>query len=246
MNAELPRLYRDLAAWFPLLTPPGDYAEEAAFYHQLLRDVCAREPRSLLDLGSGGGHNASHLKARLEVTLVDLSPAMLAVSQTLNPECPHHEGDMRTVRLDRAFDGVLVHDAVSYLTSEADLARAMETAFVHCAPGGAAVFQPDFVLETFTPGTEAGGSDAGDRGIRYLEWRHDPDPERNTYVVDMAYLLRHEDGSTEAAHDRMLMGLFPRATWLELIEAAGFQPRAAPFQHSGICEGEEVFLGLRP
>jgi hypothetical protein len=37
--------------------------------------------------------------------------------------------DMRTLRLDRFFDAVLVHDCVCYLTAEADLRLAMETSF---------------------------------------------------------------------------------------------------------------------
>jgi hypothetical protein len=49
------RLYRDLAEWYPLLTPVGDYAEEAAFYRRLFDERCRRPPRTLLDLGCGGG-----------------------------------------------------------------------------------------------------------------------------------------------------------------------------------------------
>jgi hypothetical protein len=55
-----------------------------------------------------------HLKARFAMTLVDLSGEMLAVSRRFNPECEHLQGDMRTVRLGRAFDAVFVHDAVDY------------------------------------------------------------------------------------------------------------------------------------
>lgn len=51
-------LYRDLAGWYPLLTPVGDYAEEAAFYRRLFDAHCQRPARTLLDLRSGGGHNA--------------------------------------------------------------------------------------------------------------------------------------------------------------------------------------------
>src|SRR5512135_1997352 len=93
------RLYRDLADWYPLLTPVSDYVEEAAFYRRLLETHCQRPPRTLLDLGSGGGHNAAHLKATLACTLVDLESAMLAVSRRLNPECEHIQGDMRSIRL---------------------------------------------------------------------------------------------------------------------------------------------------
>lgn len=241
------RLYRDLADWYPLLTPVGDYAEEAAFFLRLFKAHCQRPPRTLLDLGSGGGHNAAHLKAALACTLVDLEPAMLAVSRRTNPECAHMQGDMRSIRLGRLFDCVLLHDAVVYMTSRTDLARAIVTAHEHTAPGGVAIFQPDFVSETFEPGMEAGGSDGNGRGLRYLEWRWVPDSSTHTYVTDMAYLLRDVNGAVEVAHDRHLMGLYPRALWLELIAAAGFEPIAIPFEHSSYSKsGHEVFLGRRP
>ncbi len=241
------RLYRDLAGWYPLLTPVGDYAEEAAFYRRLFEANCKKPPRTLLDLGSGGGHNAAHLKATLACTLVDIAPDMLALSRRLNPECEHVLGDMRSIRLNRVFDCVLIHDAIGYMASREDLAKAIATAFAHTAPGGVAMFQPDFVSETFQPGTETGGSDDGGRGLRYLEWRWIPDSMTDVYVTDMAYLLRDESGAVQVAHDRHIMGLFPRTAWLEQIAEAGFEPRAVPFKHSSCSNtGHEAFLGLRP
>jgi SAM-dependent methyltransferase len=240
------RLYRDLAEWYPLLTPVADYAEEAAFYGSLFQAHCQRRPRTLLDLGSGGGHNAAHLKSAMNCTLVDLEPAMLLLSSRLNPECEHIQGDMRSIRLGRVFDCVLLHDAVSYMVSREDLAMAIACAYAHTAPGGVALFQPDFVTETFTPGTESGGSDAEGRALRYLEWRWDPDQADSTYLTQMVYLLRHADGTMQAVHEQHVMGLFPRAVWLELISDAGFQPRTVPFNHSSNGDaGHEVFLGLR-
>jgi len=91
------------------------------------------------------------------MTLVDLSEEMLKVSRRLNPECDHHQGDMRTVRLGRTFDAVFVHDAVDYMTGEADLRQAIETAFVHCRPGGIAVFVPDSTAETLEATCDHGG-----------------------------------------------------------------------------------------
>lgn len=239
------RLYRDLADWYPLLTPAGDYVEAAAFYQRLFQTHC-RRPRTLLDLGSGGGHNATHLKTAMACTLVDREPAMLALSRRVNPECEHIRGDMRSVRLGRLFDCVLVHDAISYMTSRADLARAMATAFEHTAPGGVAMFQPDFVSETFTPGIEAGGSDGDGRGLRYLEWRWVPESATELYVTDMAYLLRDVDGAARVVHDRHYMGLFPKSVWMELLSTAGFEPLAVPFEHRSYSDtGHQVFVGLR-
>jgi len=115
---------------------------------RLLIDACRRPPRTLLELGSGGGNNASHLKARFAMTLVDSSPGMLEHSRRLNPGCEHVQGDMRHARLGREFDAVFVYDAVSYMTTETDLRAAIATAFVHCRPGGAALLVPDHVRET--------------------------------------------------------------------------------------------------
>ena len=240
-----PRLYHDLAEWYPLLTPVADYVEEAAFYRRLFETHASRPLRTFLDLGCGAGHNAFHLKAGLAATLVDLSPAMLALSRRLNPECEHLEGDMRSVRLGRLFDAVLIHDAVSHMTTRDDLAAAVATAFAHTAPGGVALFQPDCVAETFAEGTDTGGSNGGGRGLRYLEWRFRPEPEAEDFVVEMAYLLREPSGEVRVAHDRLEMGLFPRAFWLETLAAAGFEASVVPLEHS-VATSYEVFVGRLP
>ena len=76
---------------------------------------------------------------------------MLALSRTLNPECEHLEGDMRTLRLGREFDVVFIHDAISYLTTEEDLRAAIETAAAHVRPGGVVILTPDATTEIFKP-----------------------------------------------------------------------------------------------
>ena len=88
-NVAPMRLYSELADWFHLLTAPEDYAEEAAEIVRLAEAAVDGELRTLLELGSGGGNNASHLKARFDCTLTDVSEEMLALSRGLNPECEH-------------------------------------------------------------------------------------------------------------------------------------------------------------
>ncbi len=241
-------MYGDLAGWWPLLSAPATYAEEAEIYRRLLGEAADRPPVTVLELGSGGGNNASHLKAHFQLTLIDLSPGMLEVSRELNPECEHLQGDMRTVRLGRSFDGVFVHDAINYMTTTEDLTQVLATAFVHCRPGGAALFCPDRLRETFRTGTDWGGHDGdGRRAARFLEWTWDPDPLDTTCTVDYAYLLRDADGSVRVEYERHLEGLFPRATWLELLEEAGFRARAVPVEHSELEPGSyEVFVATRP
>jgi SAM-dependent methyltransferase len=241
-----PILYDELADWWPLLSAPSDYAEHAAFYTRTLQAYSETTPRTLLELGSGGGNNASHLKQTFGLTLVDLSPQMLRVSAALNPECAHHVGDMRSVRLGREFDCVFLQDAVSYMTTPEDLQRAMRTAFVHCRAGGVALFAPDFVRETFEPSTECGGHDDGARGLRYVSWAWDPDPRDSTFVTDFAYLLRSGEGEPQVRRDRHLVGLFSSADWMDTLRAVGFKATELDYQHADAPVGTQVFVGVRP
>jgi SAM-dependent methyltransferase len=242
--SDAPKLYREFADWWPLFSAPAGYATEAAEYRRLLLEAADGEVTTVLELGSGGGNNASHLKADFELTLVDRSPQMLAVSRRLNPECEHIEGDMRTVRLGRAFDAVFVHDAVAYITNLDDLRLVAGTAFAHCRPGGTSLFVPDWVRETFEPGTQWGGHDGTDRAIRYLEWRWDPAPDDHTYLMDFAYLFREADGSLHAESDRHECGLFSEMSWLELLRSVGFEADAIDV-HLGEPVGSRALLARR-
>ena len=109
-NVEL-LLYSDLVPWYRLLDPTPDHADEAESYRTALERATSRPPETLLDLGAGAGNNAFHLKRRFRCTLADRSQPMLGLSRPLNPDCEHVLGDMRTLRLGRTFDTVLVHDA---------------------------------------------------------------------------------------------------------------------------------------
>jgi SAM-dependent methyltransferase len=239
------RLYEDLAPWFHLLTAPEDYAVEAARYEELLLDACPGA-RTLLELGAGGGNNASHLKRRFACTLTDLSAAMLDLSRTLNPECEHVVGDMRTLRLGRTFDAVFVHDAVAYLVSEPDLRACLETAAAHLRPGGVVLVAPDASTETFQPGTHAGGHDGTDgRSLRYLEWIHPLTTDAKAVDVDVVVVTREPDGTTDAVHERHRCGVFPEATWLGLLDASGFDAVAHPAQPEEPDAPQPVFVGLR-
>ena len=167
---------------------------------------------------------------------------MLALSATLNPDCEHLDGDMRTLRLGRRCDAVLFHDAVMYMTTETDLRAAIGTAFVHLRPGGVAILLSDFVTETFRPATKHGGHDGSDgRSLRYLRWTYDPDPTDTTVVTLFAYVLREADGSVRTLDDRHVEGIFPRATWLRLLADVGFRADVSVDSWE-----REVFVGVRP
>lgn len=259
-----PHLYTDLADWWPVLSQPAEYEEEAGIFARMIHQTLPGA-RTVLELGSGGGNNASFLKRQFAMTLVDRSPGMLAVSKRLNPELPHLQGDMRSVRLEeggqpRLFDAVFIHDAIMYMTSEDDLRRAIQTAAFHTRPGGMTLLVPDWVRETWKPMTDHGGHDGADvaaqypdpdpslvnRSLRYLEWTYDPDPTDTRYNVEFAFLLREGPDQVRCVYDRHEDGIFPRATWLRLMEEAGFKASFLPFDHSEVEPGmTELFVGVK-
>ncbi len=246
------RLYRDIAGWWPLISPPEEYADEAAYLAAVLRAVHAGGSwpsgargclpasrvspladgagvRDVLDLGCGGGHVAMHLKSEFNLTLVDISPQMLAVSRRLNPECAHYQGDMRTVRLEATFDAVLVHDAVDYITSRDDLRKVIETAHAHCRPGGVALFVPDHVKDTFTPVSGSGGSsDAAGRQGSFQERTWDPDPSDDVILAEYVFTLREADGTSAVVAETHELSAFSRDTWTAELARAGFSRQSDP------------------
>lgn len=239
------RLYNELASWWPIVSAPADYLEEATQYIAMLRGAAQRPVREVLELGSGGGNNAWHMKAAFSLTLVEPADGMREVSRALNPECTHVPGDMRTVRLGRMFDAVFVHDAIAYMTTEAELRAALETIAAHLAPGGVAVVAPDETLETFEPGSTlyTGGDPATGRAVSYMEWTLPLLPGATACETHYGLLLRDVDGTVRSVHDPHRCGVFPRATWLRLFREAGLDASIEP----RICEGEpyDTFVAVR-
>ena len=238
------RLYDDLAYLWPLFSPPEEYVDDAQHWREALRKRLGPGRHPVLELGSGGGHTLSHLTADFDVTAVDLSPEMLALSARLNPGVAHHQGDMRSVRLGRTFRAVLIHDAIGYMLTEADLTATFTTAKAHLEPGGVLLISPDYFSETFTgptvlhwfcpardsaaepepkpePKLEAGAEPEPEPELTVIEYCTDPDPA-DTTIESVFFFIRREQGALRVEQDRHITGLFPADTWLKLLAEAGF------------------------
>jgi SAM-dependent methyltransferase len=234
-------MYGALAPWWPLLSAPADYAEEAESFLRILDLPADGRRRTLLELGSGGGNLASHLRAHFDMTLSDLSAGMLDVSRSLNPDLAHVQGDMRTLRLGRTFDVVLIHDAVMYCTTAADVRAALETAVVHGARGGTVLVAPDCVRETFVPETSTGGEDGAEgRALRYMDWTYDADPADSVFETVYAIVTRDPSGEVTVALDRHAQGLFSEAEWRGFFAEAGLSVRVVRDAWN-----RHIFVGVR-
>ena len=239
-----PRMYHDLAHFWTLVSPPEDYAEEAAIWLDALRSKLGPGRHHVLELGVGGGNNLSHLTEEFDATAVDLSDAMLENSRKLNPGVDHHVGDMRTVRLGRKFDAVLIHDAIAYLLSENDLRQAFSTARAHLEPGGVVVISPDWYRETF-PGTKIHSwtNNRGDIEFSCAEYAHDPDPEDTTIETVFIYFIK-ESGVLRVEQDSHTVGLFPKDTWSNLLTQSGFDVELGPYPVAEDGREMHLFVGV--
>lgn len=216
------RLYRDLVHLWPLTSPPEDYAEEAEYWRRELKRTLGPGRHHILELGVGGGHNLSHLTNDFDATAVDLSDAMMDHSRKLNPSVEHVLGDMRTIRLGRLFDAVLIHDAIDYMISEDDLRAVFATARAHLRPGGVFITAPDSYVETFKSPAIAHETNHKDgEELTFIEYCSDPDPSDTE--TDTVYVFFHtEAGKLKVEVDRHVNGLFSIETWRSLLIEAGF------------------------
>ncbi len=243
---SIPPIYDELAEHWPLVLPRDDYAAEATHWRETLREALGPGRHHVLDLGTGGGHSLSHLTEEFDATAVDLSPAMLANSERLNPGVEHLVGDMRSIRLGRMFDAVLIHDSVSYLLSEDDLAATFTTARIHLRPGGVLICAPDWTRETFDgPQAHVHGPHGDEREITTLVYDHDPDPTDTTIEAIFVFLIR-KDGQVRVVEDRHLLGLFPRATWERQMTAAGLDVSLRSFPAEKDGHEAWLFIGRVP
>ncbi len=222
------RLYTDLAWLWPMWGGAAD--EYARYCHHVtgLIEQYARHPTgTLLNIGCGGGKNVYNLKEKFSVTGVDLSPTMLAQARELNPESTFVHGDMRTFRLGKTFDAVLMDDAIAYMTCLGDFVAAFRNASAHLNSGGVLVTTPDVTTETFqqnktlaTPATHL--ETPAELDVVFVENVYDPDPADEQYDTTIVYLIR-DHGELRIETDHWTMGLFSLDTWRGVLREAGFE-----------------------
>lgn len=127
---------RHAAAWS---RDRGDDVREKAWLDRFLA-LLPNKP-CVLDLGCGtgmpiAGYLADH---GCRVTGVDASRAMIAMSAARLPEHHWHVADMRSLALDRRFDGIVAWDSFFHLP-QPDQRRMFEIFTAHAAEGAALMF----------------------------------------------------------------------------------------------------------
>ena len=157
----------------------------------------------------------------MDATAVDLSESMLETRGDLNPGVEHILGDMRDIRLERTFDTVLIHDAIAYMTAEADLTATFATARAHLEAGGVFITMPDHYIDRpVWPYINHRTHTRDDRELTYIEYSS-PDMNEPSLLQSSFLFVITENGERRMELDHHTTGLFPVDTWRRLIEEAG-------------------------
>jgi SAM-dependent methyltransferase len=146
---------RTAAAWDELRRDgpsPGEHPHLEAFAAALPKGA------SVLDIGCGGGVPIARdlIAAGFSVTGIDSSPSLIQLCRERFPAAEWHVADMRTLDLNRRYDGLIAWHSFFHL--QGDDQRAMFPIFArHAAPGA---------ILTFTSGPLA--------GVAMGEWQGEP------------------------------------------------------------------------
>jgi SAM-dependent methyltransferase len=221
-------LYSTHAHLWPMLAPLESYEGEMAEWCGIIeRELSVPEDLEILDLGTGGGHHLYHLLNQLpgkpRAVAVDLSREMLERVQSLVPRVECLQQDMTTLRLDRHFSLIVVHDSFCYLTQAAQLSALFSTIFIHLDEAGLALLKLDAVKDTFSGPYRYltnFGQDAFDITLTHYEW--DPDPSDSQLEVIYLFLERLGD-RVETREERHALGLFGRDEIVRLALEQGLR-----------------------
>jgi|SRR5688572_7796327 len=227
-----PRLYHELAAIWPLFSPAEHYEEEVQTFRARLHRHNIPDGACILHLGSGGGSIDYNLKQHYRVTGVDVSADMIAQARRINPELEYLQGDIRDIRLNQTFDAVLLHDAISYMTSIEELEQAYRTAAAHLKVGGLMITLPEELRERLAkPDTSAETFRRGDTVLSVMETSFDENPDDHVFEQVYVFVIR-EGGELRVEIDRHTNGVFELSEFVSAIERAGFEAQVEKWELS--------------
>jgi SAM-dependent methyltransferase len=135
-------VFKEYSHYYNLLYKDKNYVGEADYIDSLIQKHSLTHSHTVLNLGCGTGKHDNLLAEKgYEMTGVDFSTDMLDIARDNYPNIDFHEGDIRTLKLNKTFDVVLsLFHVISYQTLNKDIYDAFLTAKQHLKVGGIFIF----------------------------------------------------------------------------------------------------------
>ena len=244
------KAYNELAWTEEWLGEQSEYQEEVSVYVRLVHEYSAQPPQTMLHLGSGAGSHDRFFKQHFQITGVDLSPGMQDLAGKANPEVEYIQGDMRTIRMNKEFDVVIIPDSIDYMLTEDDLAQAIKTAVLHLKPGGVLLVVGK-TREIFMNNNFAYSGHKNGVHVTLLENNHVYPDQPDFYEAVFCYLIREKQELTMHTEQHVL-GLFSEEQWTGVFKRAGMtmdqKPLTGIYDRYILNQGEYpmiIFVGCK-
>jgi SAM-dependent methyltransferase len=179
-------------------------------------------PRRVLEIGCGPGLRLSVLlqwHGKYLPEGLDRDPEMLTLARRRLHDVPLYEGDMRTFSLEGRYDAVLcLFGVIGYMTTPAELARAIGRMGAHLVPGGVLLLEPWLSPELASDGHLK--ADSVRRGSLVVERMNYTRVVGNKTILDVHYLIGDEQG-VRHVQDMRSLTLFTDAEYRAAFKDAG-------------------------
>lgn len=214
------------AGAYDALYQDKDYAAECDLVERVFRQYGQAPIQRVLDLGCGTGRHTELLAARgYDVVGVDRSPEMLRLAQQ-GAQARFVQSDITTLHLDETFDAVVVMFAVlGYLSDNASVEAALQTARAHLRPGGLlfadAWYGPAVLAQRPTERVKVIDAHNGEQVIRVAQSQLDV--RRNRCTVDYHLWRLRADRVCGEVREQHVMRYFFEPEMESFLASARFE-----------------------
>lgn len=232
--------YTKLAKYYDQMYGHIDYEDNSKKLHEFIQQYKKSDANRLLDVACGTGTHIMHLMDKYETMGFDLSDEMLKVARKKCPNIDFVQGNMVDLDLGRKFDVITcLFGSIGYLTTEEELARAINAFSAHSNEGGVVIIEPMFTKETVRDRS---------MGLVSLDLPDIKIARANVsrrvgdiFYLDFHFLISTMEDGTEHFIDPSPMSVFPRSTYIALMEDSGFSTQ---FVEPGLMK-EGLFIGVK-
>jgi len=217
-----------------------DYAAETEKLHVFIEKYKSTEGTTLLDVACGTGTHAGFLCKYYKVEGIDLNSNMLKVARKKYPDIRFTQDDLRNFDFDRQFNVVTcLFSAIGYMTTKADLIKAIKNMSRHLLPGGVLLVEPWFTPEQWKPG-HISTIEVAKPEMRIVRMSHSGKKGKLS-LLEFEYLIGTSKG-IQHIKEHHEFGLFTHEEYMAVFKKAGLNVIHEP---EGV-DGRGLYIGTKP